>query len=46
MAYRLVDDSGGDHPNKGAEVDLLFAAGGEAFLYLADATEALARSSP
>jgi hypothetical protein len=46
VAYRLVDDSGGDHPNKGAEVDLLFAAGGEAFLYLADATEALARSSP
>ncbi len=41
VAYRLVDDSGGGHPNKGAEVDLLFASGGEAFLYLADATEAL-----
>jgi hypothetical protein len=41
LAYTLVDDSGGGHPNPGAEVDLLFVANGEAFLYLADATEAL-----
>ncbi|MGD0441600.1 MAG: hypothetical protein ABSB52_13375 [Acidimicrobiales bacterium] len=41
LAYTLVHDSGGGHPNPGAEVDLLFAGGGEAFLYLADAKEAL-----
>jgi hypothetical protein len=41
LAYSLVRDSGGGHPNPGAEVDLLFATRGEAFLYLADAKEAL-----
>lgn len=41
LGYTLVQDSGGGHPNPGAEVDLLFAASGEAFLYLADAKEAL-----
>jgi hypothetical protein len=42
VAYSLVRDSGGGHPNPGAEVDLIFAAGDEALLYLADPTEALA----
>jgi hypothetical protein len=42
VAYSLVSDSGGGHPNPGAEVDLIFGAGNEVFLYLADATEALA----
>jgi len=42
IAYSLVRDSGGFHPNKGAEFTLLFSAGGRAFLYAADASGALA----
>jgi hypothetical protein len=42
IAYSLVRDSGGFHPNKGAEFTLLFSSGGRAFLYAADATGALA----
>ena len=40
-AYWLVRDSGGEGPQKGAEIILLFSANGEAYLYLADPTEAL-----
>jgi hypothetical protein len=40
-AYLLVHDSSGWHASKGAQVDLLFSAGGQAFIYAADATEAL-----
>jgi hypothetical protein len=42
LAYSFVSDSGRGHPNPGAEVDLIFAAGDEVLLYLADPTEALA----
>lgn len=42
IAYTLVRDSKGGHPNPGAEADLLFGANGEAFLYFADPKEALA----
>ena len=41
IAYSLVRDSGGEGPQKGAEIILLFSANGEAYLYLADPTEAL-----
>jgi hypothetical protein len=40
-AYSLVRDSGGEGPQKGAEILLLFSANGEVYLYLASATEAL-----
>ena len=42
VAYSFVHDSGGGQPSAGAEVTLLFAADGEAFVYAADATEAFA----
>lgn len=42
LAYSFVHDSNGGHPNAGAEVTLLFAANGEAFVYAGDATEAFA----
>jgi hypothetical protein len=41
ITYSLVRDSGGEGPQKGAEIILLFSANGEAYLYLADPTEAL-----
>jgi hypothetical protein len=41
ITYSLVRDSGGEGPKKGAEIILLFSANGEAYLYLADPTEAL-----
>jgi hypothetical protein len=41
ITYSLVRDSGGEGPQKGAEIILLFSANGKAYLYLSDPTEAL-----
>ena len=42
IAYSFVHDSGGGRPNAGAQLTLLFAANGEAFVYGSDATQAFA----
>ena len=42
ITYSLLHDSSGTHPNKGVQVHFLFAADGEAFVFAASATEALA----
>jgi hypothetical protein len=42
ITYSLLHDSSGTHPKAGVEVHFLFAADGQAFVYAASSTEALA----
>ncbi len=42
LTYSLIRESDGNHPVTGSQVDLLFAANGEAFVYASSATQALA----